>query len=136
MANEIPNVKVLGRSRLQGGGHNTAGVASNNKEEVWGELSGTYVTNGALFTPRDVGLLGNALGEMTFDKLTLTVVSVNAGTEVTANTGVSAQYQPTAGKILMQTRDNAGTATAATNAQAYVVNFHAIGDSARNPDLV
>ncbi len=135
MANEIPAVKVLGRSRLQGGGHNTIGIASNRKEEVWGELSGTYVTNGALFKPRDIGLAGNALGENTFDKLNLTVVSVNGGTEVTATTTISAQYSGQDGKILMTTRDINGAATAAVNAQAYVVNFHAIGDSARNPEL-
>ena len=29
-------VKILGRSRMQGGGHTTSGVAKNNKEQVWG----------------------------------------------------------------------------------------------------
>jgi hypothetical protein len=135
MANEMPVVKVLGRSRLQGGGHNTAGIASNSKEEVWGELVGDYVTNGALFKPHHIGLLGNALGENTFDKLNLTVVSVNNGTEVTATTTIECQYSGQDGKILMTTRDINGAATAAVNTEEYVVNFHAIGDSARNPDL-
>ncbi len=129
MANEMPTVKVLGRTRLQGGGRTLGGVAKNAKEEVWGELTGTYITDGALFTARDVGLLG-------FDKLNLSVISVNDGTELTATTGVSAQYSGPDQKILMQTRDANGAATAAVTTQDYIVNFHAIGDSARNPEMV
>ena len=129
MANEMPTVKVLGRSRLQGGGKTLGGVARNHKEEVWGELTGTYITNGAAFVARDVGLHD-------FDKLNLSVVSVNGGTELTATTGVSAQYSGPDQKILMQTRDINGAATAAVNGQTYIVNFHAIGDSARNPVMV
>jgi hypothetical protein len=129
-------VKVLGRSRLQGGGRNTAGIASNSKEEVWGELSGNYVTSGVPIQPLDLGLRGNALGENTFDKLNFTVVSVNGGTEVTATTTIECAFQPSTGKFLMTTRDINGAAVIATNGTAYVVNFHAIGDSSRNPELV
>ncbi len=128
MANEIPTVKVLGRSRLQGGGKTLGGVAKNHKEEVWGELTGTYVTSGAAFVARDVGLTG-------FDKLNLSVISVNGGTELTATTTVSADYSEADSKILMATADINGARTAAVNGQAYICNFHAIGDSARNPEL-
>ncbi len=129
MANEMPTVKVLGRSRLQGGGQAVSGNARNNKEEVWGELSGTYITAGALFTARDVGLRD-------FDKISLNPVSVNGGTEPTATTEVTAQFEPTDQKILMQTRDINGASTAAVTTQAYVCNFHAIGDSVRTPEMV
>ncbi len=129
MANEMPTVKVLGRTRLQGGGQTLGGVKQNHKEEVWGELTGTYITNGAKFVARDVGLT-------TFDKLNLSVINVNGGTEPTATTQVTAQYSEADSKILMQTRDSNGAATAATTATTYVCNFHAIGESARNPEMV
>lgn len=124
-------VKILGRARVHGGGFTTAGVAKNEKEFVWGELTGDYVADGVEFTTTDVGLKGS------FDFINLNVISLlgaaGAGL-IEPDTTIRALYQEADGKIIMQTVDNAGSVTEST-ATAYVVNFFACGDSAMQSDL-
>lgn len=122
------NVKVLGRSRLQGPGYETTGVTSTSKEFVWGELTGTYVTTGVPFTPGNIGL-------QDIDFINLQPVSVNAGTDYTATTQINANFDESTGVIFMQTEVAAGDKTEATQT-AYVVNFVAFGTSIRNPQLL
>ncbi len=122
-------VKILGRSRLEGGGHNISGVAKNNKVETWGELTGDYVTAGVAYTPQDFGL-------ETLDYLDLQPVTMIAGTGVgliEPDTSINAVIDEPSALIIMQTQDNVGDLTDCTET-AYVVNFRAIGDSA-TPEL-
>lgn len=124
-------VKVLGRSPLVGGGHTVTGAAVNQKEMVWGELTGDYVTTGLPFTVTDVGLKG------TFDSLHLSAVTIlgNTGAGVVEETtGINVFFNEADGKILMNTEVTAGDKTESTQT-AYVINFLAIGDSARAPEL-
>jgi hypothetical protein len=124
-------VKILGSARLPGGGFDTAGVASNDKVFVWGELSGDYVANGVPITTADVGLSG------TFDLLHLQPVTLLGAAGVgliEPTTTIRALYSEPDGKIIMQTVVAAGDATEST-ATAYVVNFFACGDSAHIANL-
>ncbi len=122
-------VKVLGRSRLQGGGRNISGVAKQGKEEVWGELTGTYVTAGVPFAVDDVGLTS-------FDYVDLQPVTLAAAAGlglIEPDTAIHAQLDEPQGLIVCQTIDNGGITTDAAQT-AYVINFRIIGDSA-TPEL-
>ncbi len=122
-------VKTLGRSRLEGGGHNINGVAKNNKVETWGELSGTYVTTGIAFVPQDFGLV-------TLDNLDLQTVTLNAGAllgRIDADTAIKSVVDEPNAVIRCQTIDSGGIVTEALQT-AYVINFRAVGDSA-TPEL-
>ncbi len=125
-------VKVLGRSRIEGGGFSAAGVASNRKEKVWGQLTGTYETNGVAFDPNDVGLVGTTFDFVRLDPVRLDATDANGIVEPTANTDV--QFSEPDGKFLAQTIALNGDRTIADN-KAYVINFEAFGDSASAPDL-
>ncbi len=123
-------VKIQGRSRIEGGGRTTAGLAVNAKEKVWGQLTGAYVTNGVPMTARDFKL-------DTFDFLKLDPVTLIAGGAagvIEVTTATSAQYSEPDEKLILQTIDAAGSKTESTET-AYVVNFECIGDSLDAPDL-
>jgi hypothetical protein len=122
-------VKVLGRSRLEGGGHNIIGVAKNNKVETWGELSGTYVTTGIAIVPADFGLV-------TLDHLDLQPVTFLGGAgvgRIDADTAIKAVVDEPNAVIRCQTIASSGALTESTQT-AYVINFRAVGDSA-TPEL-
>ncbi len=122
-------VKVLGRSRLEGGGHTTAGVAKQGKVEVWGELTGAYVTTGIAIVPADFGLV-------TLDYLDLQPVTLNAAASlglIEGDTAINAQLDEPNNVIRCQTIDNVGDITEAAQT-AYVINFRVLGDSA-TPEL-
>lgn len=124
-------VKILGRSRLEGGGHTTAGVAQNDKVFVWGELTGDYEAGGVDLTVQDLGLDG------TFDFLQLNPVTFIAGTGVGLiedDTSIRAQFSEPDGQLILQTVDNAGAVTESTTT-AYVVNFFACGNNASSAEL-
>jgi hypothetical protein len=125
-------VKILGRSPvLPGGGTNISGVTSNDKEFVWGELSGSYVASGVTFSARDIGLTGS----LDFIKLQPVTMIAAAGVGlIGTDTSIRAQYDEPDGVIIMQTVNNAGTVTEST-ATAYVVNFFACGESAKVANL-
>jgi hypothetical protein len=122
-------VKILGRSPLLQGGDDTSGIISNDKEFVWGELAGSYVTGGIPFTPTNVGLTG------TFDMLMLQPLTVNNTTTFTTTTQIRAVYDEVLSLMEMQTVAQNGDSTIATNAQTYVVNFFACGNSAKVANL-
>jgi hypothetical protein len=126
-------VKVLGRSRIEGGGFTTAGVAVNAKEKVWGQLSGTYEANGVAFEPLDLKLAGT-----TFDFLQLDPVRLNATDAEgipTVTKATSVQYSEPDGKFICQTiADNGDRAVG--DVKVYTINFEAFGDSAEAPALV
>jgi hypothetical protein len=118
-------VKILGRSRLEGGGRDINGVAKNGKVEVWGELAGTYVTTGVPFTATDIGL-------ETIDFLDLQPVTLAAGAGlglIEPDTSISANLDEPNAVIRCATIDNGGITTEAAQT-AYVINFRAFGDSA------
>ncbi len=123
-------VKIQGRSRVEGGGHTTAGIASQTKEKVWGQLTGTYVTSGVPMTARDFKL-------DTFDFLRVEPVTLIAGAAagvIEPDTATSAQYSEADAMLILQTIDNAGTRTESTQT-AFTVNFEAFGDGIQAPEL-
>ena len=128
------DVKILGKITLGGGmgGHTTGGVAKNEKVLTWGELTGDYVTGGVDFVVADVGLTGT-VDFISFQEVTM----IDAGTVglIEDDTSIRAQFSEPDGQIIMQTVDNAGTATESTQT-AYVVNFLALGDSAAVAELL
>jgi hypothetical protein len=118
-------VKILGRSRLEGGGHDINGVAKNGKIEVWGELAGTYVTTGIAFTPTNIGL-------ETIDFLDLQPVTLAAAAGlglIEPQTSITANLDEPNAVIRCATIDSGGITTEAAQT-AYVINFRAFGDSA------
>ena len=118
-------VKVLGRSRLEGGGRDINGVSKNGKLEVWGQLTGTYVTTGIAFTATDLGL-------ETVDVLDLQPITLLGAAGVgliEPDTAINAQVDEPNAVIRCQSISNAGAITESTQT-AYVINFRAFGDSA------
>lgn len=122
------DVKVLGRSRLPGGGFNTIGKASNSKETVWAEVKITaYTSGGELLTPIHLGL-------SSFDDIQFDVVSVeDDATVAVVGAMPRAQYERTAEIVIILLDPNAGDTQVTTN-QAAVYRVMATGDSlARAP---
>ena len=122
------DVKILGRSRIHGGGYTTTGIAKNDKEMVWAQVSVTAYTNaGEPFIPSDMGLTN-------FDALFLDLRSVqDAVTEPISGAIPMAAYSDVL-QVLVINIDH-GADTAVTDNQAAVVNCLAIGDSASQADL-
>ena len=118
------DVKVLGRSRLPGGGFNTAGVASNNKIQVWAEVKITsYTSNGEALTPIHLGL--SSIDTIHFD-----VVSVNdAATIAVVGAMPRAQYERSSQQVIILIDPNAGD-TQVSSTEAAVYRVLAIGNSA------
>jgi hypothetical protein len=119
-------VKVLGKSRLEGGGFTAAGLAVNAKEKVWGELTGTYESNGVALEPQDLGLAGTTFDFIRLDPVRLDSTDAEGIIGTVQNTSV--QFSEPDGKFLAQTIIENGNRTVADN-KAYVINFEAIGDS-------
>ncbi len=123
-------VKILGRSRIEGGGVTTAGLAVQAKEKVWGQLTGAYVTDGVPLTARDFKL-------GTFDFLKLDPVElINGGAAgiIEPTTATSAQYSEADSKLILQTIAANGSRTESTQT-AFVVNFEVFGDGIEAPEL-
>ena len=118
------DIKVLGRSRLPGGGFNTTGVASNSKIQVWAEVKITaYSANGESLTPIHLGL--SSIDSIHFD-----VVSVNnAATVAVIGAMPRAQYERTSQQVIILSDPNAGDTQVVTN-EAAVYRVMAIGNSA------
>jgi hypothetical protein len=122
-------VKINARSPMLQGGDQISGVVSNDKEFVWGELSGTYVTAGVPFSTANIGLSDSG-----FDFIQFQPVTLNGGTGYTATTQLNASHQESTSLLIMQTVDINGTITDATQT-AYVVNFFACGTSSKVANL-
>ncbi len=123
-------VKILSRSRLDGGGRDINGVAKNAKTEVVGELAGAYVTGGIAFTATDIGL-------ETIDFLDLQPVTLAAAAGaglIETDTAIGASLDEPNAVIRCTTINNGGVTTQAAQT-AYVINFRAFGDSAESPEL-
>ena len=122
------DVKVLGRSRLPGGGFTTAGAAVQTKESVWAEVSITsYTTGGESLTPVHLGLT-------TIDFIHFEPVSVNNAATVPVETAIqSFQYERTAETVIIVI--DVDTNTEVTSTQAAVYRCFATGDSAAAPEL-
>jgi len=122
----ITSIKILGKSRVEGGGFTSTGLARNNKVMVWGELTGTYAAAGVSFVPEDIGISG------TFDFINLQAESVNS-VNFKNDTQIYAAFDPVLAVLNLMddvdSNDEAGTT-------AFVVNFFAIGDSTAAPDQV
>ncbi len=118
------DVKVLGRSRLPGGGFNTSGVASNSKIQVWAEVSITaYTANGESLTPKDLGL--SSIDTIHFDL----VSTEDTPTAPVIGAMQRAQYAPILRTVIILIDPNNGDTQVTTNAAA-VYRCLAIGDSA------
>lgn len=122
----VTGIKILGKSRVEGGGHDVNGVAKNDKIFVWGELTGTYAANGISFSPGDVGISG------TFDFINLQAVTVNS-VSFADTTQIYAAYDE-ANNLLHLMDDIDGNDEAGST--AFVVNFFACGSSGAAPDQV
>lgn len=118
------DVRVLGRSRLEGGGFNTSGLASNTKETVWAEVKITsYTSNGESLTPKDLGL--SSIDSILFD-----VVSVQDNATVAVVGAMPrAQYERTSQQVIILLDPNDGD-TQVTSTQAAVYRVMATGNSA------
>lgn len=122
------DVKVLGRSRLPGGGFTTAGAAVQTKETVWAEVSITsYTTGGESLTPVHLGLTN-------IDFIAFEPVSVNNAATVPVSTALHVyNYERTAETVIIVIDHNSDTEV--TSTQAAVYRCVATGDSAAAPDL-
>ncbi len=122
------DVKVLGRSRLPGGGFTTAGAAVQTKETVWAEVSITsYTTGGESLLPVHLGLAN-------IDFITFQPVSVNdAATAPIADLLHVILYERTAQTVIIVIDHNSDTEVSST--QAAVYRCIATGDSAAAPEL-
>ena len=118
------DIKVLGRSRLPGGGFNTAGVASNSKIQVWAEVSITsYTSNGESLTPMMLGL--SSIDTIHFDL----VSTNNAATIAVIGAMQRAQNERTSQQAIILIDPNAGD-TQVSSTEAAVYRVLAIGNSA------
>ena len=122
------DVKVLGRSRLPGGGFTTAGAAVQTKETVWAEVKITsYTTGGESLLPAHLGLA-------TIDFIQFEPVSVNDAATVPVETALHVLlYERTAQTVIIVIDHNSDTEV--TSTQAAVYRCIATGDSAAAPDL-
>jgi hypothetical protein len=128
-------VNILGRSRIEGGGRTIAGLAVNNKEKVWGRLTGTYEaytqdTSGLDFAARDLKL--ETLDFLRLDPIRLAATDAEGIVEPT--TGTSTQFSESDGFLVFQTIAQNGDRTVA-DTKAYTVEFEAFGDALAAPDL-
>jgi len=126
MADGDYNVRELGRSRMQGGGHNLAGAAKNDKVVIWGQIAYTYNTGGLVVPPSRLGLsaidiimFGNVLGP-----------SSAAPTESAPWHAVYTTAAEGSGNVIVE--DTAGNEQ--TDSTTSTLSFFAVG-SALNADL-
>jgi hypothetical protein len=125
-------VKVMGRSRIEGGGFTAAGLAVQTKEKVWGQLTGTYEADGVALDPTDLGLVGATFDFIRMDPVRLDGTDAEGIVETTANTSV--QFSEPDGKFICQTIETNGDRTIG-DVDTFVINFEAFGDSASAPEL-
>ncbi len=121
-------VKVLGRSRLPGGGFTTAGAAVQTKETVWADVtSSSYITGGESLLPTHLGLTN-------IDFIQFEPVSVNDAATVPVETAMHVLlYARTAQTVIIVIDHNSDTEVSST--QAAVYRCIATGDSAAAPEL-
>ncbi len=118
------DVRIRSRSTLPASGHTAAGVVSNRKVMVQGDVDiTTYTTAGEPIVPRDFGLT-------VIDALFIDVIDVD-GTVSATDSVIQVTYDHT-NELLILWDGNAGVTVAGSNAQ---VRFLVFGDSAAAPEL-
>ena len=132
---DITTITEYGRFAIPGGGHNTAGVAQNNKVMVWGRLVGTYVTTGL-----DLAGAGGrkVFGVNKLDFLSMDVRYCGA-TSTTVPTDIKlflATLEESSDKIFVA--DEVGTDTPAepSDGESVTIDFIAVGEDAATPRMV
>ena len=135
MANgDITHVKELGRSRAEGGGSTTAGIAKNSKVFVWGEIKGTYASTGMAMN--DAGGV-RAFGLDTLDFIHLEVKLAGTGAVESADDLLFlANYKRTTDKIFVCDQVGASDPAVPTAGDVITLAYWAGGDSNSAPDQV
>jgi len=135
---DVYEIKELGSFPIPGAGHNSIGIAKNNKVIRWGRMKAKYVSTGM-----DLGARGGfrALGVADADGcdyLSLTVRFAGA-------TGVAppadqllflAEFVPSSGMIWLVDQVANNDPTAPTDSDDVVIDYMVIGEDAIAPELV
>lgn len=119
----ITTRKVLFRSRIFGGGHDSSGNPQQGKEIVTGLISGTYVTGGAALTAEDMGL-----ASVDFVAFRVTTPALVAGTGSRAGDWLSSSS-------VFMLHDPDGT-TQEGNGTTFTAEYIAFGNSAHDLELL
>ena len=134
MANgDVSKIAVLGRFKLPGGGTTTAGVQSQNKVLMWGELTCTAADAGiSVFASGSVGAhatMPEALGLDTIDAIEFTLKSTD-GAAVADEALYMFDYSHST--WLIHALESVGNTDPVppTAGDALVLSFWAIGDTA------
>ena len=137
---DITTITEYGRFEIPGGGHDTSGVAKNNKVLVWGRLVGTYDTLGLSFSAAgSVKALGlTNLDFVTFDVRYCGTTATTVPTDKKLFLACMERTAAATGQDNIFVADQVGQDTPAepSDAESVTIDFLACGESANTPKMV